>query len=149
MYKTSLNIILADDDADDVFLFKQAIEELSLSIRLLTVHDGEKLMTRLTKVSSDMPDAIFLDLKMPKKSGFECLTEIKEDPNLHHLPVIIFSTGYQQILVDQLFDKGAHYYIQKPSSFKALQNVIKKALFLVTENTITQPNKKDFVLTVD
>lgn len=146
-YNPSLNIILADDDLDDVFLFKSAVEELALSIKLATVYDGEKLMKRLSQKTLDLPDAIFLDLNMPLKSGQECLTEIKENEELNHLPVIIFSTGYQQTVVDNLYDNGAHYYIQKPSSFEILQNLIKKALILVTENTHTQPNKEDFVLT--
>ncbi|MEX0661553.1 MAG: response regulator [Balneolaceae bacterium] len=148
MRNAALNIILADDDRDDVFLFKNAIEELALSIRLATVYDGDKLMKRLLQKTLDLPDAIFLDLNMPLKSGHECLDEIKESEELSHLPVIIFSTSYQQKVVDELYEKGAHYYIQKPSSFGTLQSVIKKALFLITETTNIQPSKDDFVLTV-
>lgn len=147
MKNASLNIILADDDRDDVYLFKNAVEELALAINLATVYDGQELMKRLSQKTLDLPDAIFLDLNMPLKSGQECLTEIKENEEFHHLPVIIFSTGYQQSVVDKLYDGGAHYYIQKPPSFGVLQNVIKKALFLVTETTNTQPSKEDFVLT--
>ncbi len=147
MYNASLNIILADDDQDDVFLFKSAINELALSINLATVYDGVKLMKRLSQKTLELPDAIFLDLNMPLKSGHECLSEIKESEDLHHLPVIIFSTSFQQKVVDELYIEGAHYYIQKPSSFQSLQNVIKKALVLVTENSHSQPEKKDFVLT--
>lgn len=147
MYNASLNIILADDDRDDVYLFKSAINELALSVNLATVYDGDKLMKRLSQKTMELPDAIFLDLNMPLKSGHECLAEIKESEELYHLPVIIFSTSYQQNVVDNLYEGGAHYYIQKPSSFQSLQNVIKKALILVTENTHSQPDKKDFVLT--
>lgn len=148
MKNTVLNIILADDDRDDVFLFKNAIEELALSIKLATVHDGDKLMKRLSQKAMELPDAIFLDLNMPLKSGHECLNEIKESEELNHLPVIIFSTSYQQNIVDDLYENGAHYYIQKPSSFEGLQNVIKRALFLITESTNIQPSKEEFVLTI-
>lgn len=148
MYNASLNIILADDDQDDVFLFKSAIDELALTIKLATVYDGDKLMKRLSQKNVALPDAIFLDLNMPLKSGHECLTEIKESEELNHLPVIIFSTSFQEKVVNELYEEGAHYYIQKPSSFQALQDLIKKALILVTENTHSQPDKRDFVLTV-
>lgn len=72
-----LNILLADDDSDDCLFFKEALRELLLSTNLTTVHDGEQLMQLLTNETNVLPHVLFLDLNMPRKNGFECLTEIK------------------------------------------------------------------------
>jgi CheY-like chemotaxis protein len=85
-----LNILLADDDLDDCIFFKEAVGELMLSANLKVVHDGEQLMQLLISETSELPDVLFLDLNMPRKNGFECLTEIKLDPRLKQLPIIIF-----------------------------------------------------------
>ena len=90
-----LQLLLADDDEDDCFFFEGALAELETITELTTVHDGEQLMRRLTGLAStDLPYALFLDLNMPRKNGFECLLEIKEDPALNRLPVIILSTCF-------------------------------------------------------
>ena len=70
-------ILLADDDTDDCIFFKEALDELLLPTKLMTVHDGEQLMHLLANESTELPDVLFLDLNMPRKNGFECLEEIK------------------------------------------------------------------------
>lgn len=77
--KTKLfNILLADDDIDDCSFFKEALEKLSLNTIFNVVNDGEKLMFYLQKLTSELPDVLFLDLNMHRKNGFECLNEIKK-----------------------------------------------------------------------
>src|SRR6185295_4050117 len=98
-----LNILLADDDTDDCIFFKAAVKEFSMATTLSTVHDGEQLMELLTKEGNELPDVLFLDLNMPRKNGFECLSEIKQNKNLEHLPVIMFSTSFEQEVVNLLY----------------------------------------------
>ena len=74
-----MNILLADDDADDCFFFEKALREIPMATQLTTVNDGERLMDHLSKNMEQLPDVLFLDLNMPRKSGFECLTEITEN----------------------------------------------------------------------
>jgi CheY-like chemotaxis protein len=73
-----LYIVLADDDEDDRLLFTEAFEELKIDTRVDTFKDGVELMNYLNKEDSILPSILFLDLNMPKKSGIECLKEIKQ-----------------------------------------------------------------------
>jgi CheY-like chemotaxis protein len=141
-----LNIFLADDDEDDCLFFKQALAELTTAANLTTVHDGEGLMQILTKKSALLPHVLFLDLNMPRKNGFECLVELKQDANLAQIPVIILSTYFAQDMADQLHANGAHYCIQKPFAFKKLKQVIQKSITLVTGTNFSEPTREDFVL---
>ncbi|MBB4801552.1 CheY-like chemotaxis protein [Flavobacterium nitrogenifigens] len=92
------------------------------------------------------PDVIFLDLNMPRKNGIECLIEIKENEKLKHLPVIIFSTSLDSEIVNNLYQKGASYYIRKPGEFSKLKTVIEKALTIASENNFKQPERANFIL---
>src|SRR5690606_1498089 len=107
------NLLLADDDEDDRAFFKEALDELFISVKLTTVNDGVELMGFLSE-SGNLPDILSLDLNMPRKSGFECLKEIKKMERLKHLTVIVFSTSLDMEIVDLMYEIGASYYIQKP-----------------------------------
>src|SRR6187455_1404935 len=115
------NLLLADDDIDDCIFFEYALEELPISTTLFTVNDGIHLMDFLSAKADNLPDVLFLDLNMPRKSGFECLTEIKLIDKLKDLPVIIFSTSLNMEVVDLLYERGAHYYIRKPRHYNDLK----------------------------
>jgi CheY-like chemotaxis protein len=149
MILQNLNLYLADDDKDDCLLFKDALEELPVSAKLTTVHDGEQLMNLLMEETSDLPHVLFLDLNMPRKNGFECLSEIKFNDKLKQFPVVIFSTSFEQDVVNLLYKKEAHYYIRKPADFAQLKNVILQALVLATDGNSIQPAKEHFVLKGD
>jgi len=141
----SNHIFLADDDKDDCLFFRDAIEELLLPVQLTTVHDGEQLMLHLLKLTSNLPLALFLDLNMPRKNGHECLTEIKTNQSLSSIPVIIFSTSYDEHVADELYQEGAHYYICKPVDFSELKKVILHALTLL-QDCPSQPAKQNFLI---
>ena len=144
-----LNILLADDDTDDCIFFKEALGELLPSTHLTTVHDGEQLMQLLTNETNLLPHVLFLDLNMPRKNGFECLTEIKLSKRLKRLPVIVFSTSFEQEVVNQLYKNGAQYFIRKPSEFSQLKKIIQLSLTLITTENIFQPARENFVITVE
>ena len=146
MSTTSLNLLLADDDADDCFFFKEALEELPIFAKLTTVHDGVQLMQSLTAKGTLLPDALFLDLNMPRQTGFECLSEIKTIDTLLNLPVIIYSTALNMEVVDLLYQKGAHYYICKAGKFDKLKKVILQAVTLISQKNLAQPARDKFIL---
>ena len=79
MNVTQLKILLADDDTDDCLFFKDALEGIPISIEFTAVHDGEQLMQFLNNETNPLPQILFLDLNMPRKNGFECLAEIKQN----------------------------------------------------------------------
>ncbi len=140
-----LNILLADDDADDCNFFKEALEELQLSVNLTTVHGGDELMKLLTNETNELPHVLFLDINMPRKNGFECLSEIKQNEKLKDLPVVIFSTSSSQDNINRVFKIGAHIYIRKPGDFSQLMQVIHHALPIASEKIFSK-NQLKYIL---
>jgi CheY-like chemotaxis protein len=140
MNKDKLKILLADDDKDDCFLFREALSELPINAELKTVNDGEELMSHLDDNLDDLPDVIFLDLNMPRKNGFECLTDIKHIDELKEIPVIMFSTSYprdahyEHDIIKVLYSIGAKDYVRKPSTYPELKKVIYHTLQRVEED---------------
>ncbi len=142
---TIKKLLLADDDVDDCLFFKEALDELQLAVNLITANDGEELMNLLNRISSSLPDVLFLDLNMPRKNGFDCLMEIKSNKKFELLPVIIFSTSYDGDVVNKLYEAGAHYYIRKPSEFSNIKKFILKALNLLSSSN-SKPSLDGFVI---
>jgi CheY-like chemotaxis protein len=129
-----LNILLADDDMDDRIFFEKALKEIPLATTFSTVQNGEQLMEYLAIHTDALPHILFLDLSMPRKTGFECLAEIKESEKLKALTVIMFTTSFtrgydlEDNLKTTLNRMGAYDYIRKPSDFNELKQVIKKTV---------------------
>lgn len=144
-----MNILLADDDEADCLLFKEALEELPVTVNLTIVHDGDELMNELVKEASKLPDILFLDLNMPRKNGFASLGAIKRSTDLQNLPVVIFSTASAQEVVRNVFRDAAHYYICKPADFSKLKRVIYEALALIAEHGHSLPGMEHFMITGD
>jgi len=140
METEQLQILLADDDKDDRFLFREALSEIPIVTRLETVQDGEQLMNYLNEHTDRLPHILFLDLNMPRLNGFECLTEIKHNEKLKGLPVIMFSTSYprdiyyEEDIVKMLCKIGAKDYVRKPSNFIELKNIIHNVLINMEKN---------------
>ena len=140
------HILLADDDQDDRFFFARAFEKVPIPTKLTTVENGEKLMHYLSG-NSILPDALFLDLNMPRKNGLECLSEIKNNEILKHLPVIIYSTSLNEIVADLLYKNGAHYYMRK-ASLEELEESLRNILTLMAEKKFTRPSRSHFILSL-
>lgn len=129
-----LNILLADDDPDDRFFFEEALKQLPIASHVITVNNGEELMDYLFNEETILPDILFLDINMPRKTGFECLVEIKNATKLSRLPVVMFTTSFTRgveiddKLSDTLANLGASDFIRKPSGFQEVKNVLHDAL---------------------
>lgn len=148
MIYNHITILLAEDDPDDCFLFEKALQEITTTTKLVIVKNGEQLMDYLAVHTANLPDILFLDLSMPRKNGFECLIEIKEDVRLEKLPVVIFSTSFtrgndlEQYLINTFSKMGALDYIRKPNDFEQLKNVIHQALLKLIERDGSIPKVK-------
>ncbi|MFE1745309.1 response regulator [Coleofasciculus sp. H7-2] len=123
---------MADDDEDDRLLAKDALEECRLANDLHFVVDGEDLMDYLYHrgkyaqlIKSPRPSLILLDLNMPKKDGREALQEIKGNPELRPIPVIVLTTSKAEEDIYRTYDLGANSYIAKPVTFESLVSVMK------------------------
>lgn len=142
MSTNQLTILLAEDDIDDCTFFKEALAELSLSAHLTTVKDGAELMNHLSANEDTLPDVLFLDINMPRKSGPECLLEIRRNTKLKDLPIVIFSTSNAVETISKVFDSGADVYIHKPSDFSQLKQVINHALPMAAKNVLSKDKLK-------
>ena len=128
----SMVILMADDDADDRLLAKDALTECHLSGEVHFVEDGEDLLDYLQHrgkytggTSAPTPSLILLDLNMPKKDGREALREIKSNPDLRKIPVVVLTTSKADTDIAQIYDLGANSFISKPVAFDALVNVMR------------------------
>ncbi len=141
----AINILLADDDREDHVLFKTILETTSFQTKLVVIEDGEKLMTYLSENCQNLPDVLFLHHNMPCDNGPKCLSEIKLNPKLQGLPVIIYSTSLHEDVADMLYSKGAHYYIRKttPVEFK---NVVELVFAQIADKKFMRPSREAFIL---
>lgn len=125
-------ILMADDDPDDCFLIQSAFEDCGLKNPLRFVHNGVELMNYLLRrgkfgdiLAYPLPGLILLDLNMPKKDGREALAEIKANPDLCHIPVIILTTSKTEDDVHRIYQIGANCFITKPSSFEGILEIVR------------------------
>jgi len=125
----TLNLLLAEDDLEDQMLVQRAFEVAEIDHSLVIVNDGEELLDCLQRrppfEDSRLPDLILLDLNMPKKSGRECIEEIKADQRLRHIPIIVLTSSYAGEDIVHSYDNGASSYIRKPVTFNQLVEVVK------------------------
>jgi len=125
-------ILLADDDEEDRMLACDALTESRLSNDITCVTDGEDLMDYLQHrgkyappVAAPRPGLILLDLNMPKKDGREALREIKSDPELRQISVVVLTTSKAEEDIYSSYDSGASSFISKPVTFEGLVDVMK------------------------
>jgi CheY-like chemotaxis protein len=126
-----ITILMADDDADDRALTKEALEEGRLMNTIRFVEHGEELIEYLKRTGRYAPPAeaprpglILLDLNMPRKDGRAVLKEIKSDPDLRTIPVVVLTTSKADEDVYRSYDLGVNSYIVKPVTFEALVDIL-------------------------
>ena len=143
--KKILMVLMAEDDDDYYFLAREAFEKVCCEHQLYRVEDGEELMAYLRSKGkykgSIMPDVILLDLNMPRKNGRQALQEIKADPKLSQLPVVILTTSKSERDIYESYQQGAHSYIWKPIGFQQLVDVF-KIFCQYWSQTIELPHEK-------
>jgi CheY-like chemotaxis protein len=140
-----LNIALADDDEDDRILFKEAIEEITIKAKLSTFKDGQELMAYLNLPKAILPDIIFLDLNMPLKNGIQCLKEIRMNPSLSDITIVIYSTSSSEMDIENTFVHGANIYLNKPCNFHKLRESIEKILKINWQYHTSNFNRTSFL----
>ena len=126
-----ITILMADDDADDRRLTRDALEESRLANDLRFVENGEELLDYLRNKgkysdpeSAPRPGLILLDLNMPRKDGRTALKEMKADPDLRQIPVTVLTTSKADEDIFRSYDLGVNSYIVKPVTFEALVDIL-------------------------
>jgi len=121
------HICMAEDDPDDFNFFSEILGEINKKVKLTWFQTCEHLIQFL-KAGTDLPCLIVLDMNMPRMSGQNCLITIKKVLNLHHIPVIIFSTAGHQSIINLAYEAGASRYILKPCSLDEFRNTVRDIL---------------------
>jgi chemotaxis family two-component system response regulator Rcp1 len=128
MAKTHKIIFLVEDNKADVRLIQEALKTSSLPHQVITVRDGVEAMNYLHQAgeyaNAQRPDLILLDLNLPRKGGREVLAEIKSDPQLKRIPIVILTTSKNQDDIFHSYDLHANCYITKPRNLNQLFQII-------------------------
>lgn len=124
-----IEILLVEDSPGDVRLTQECLKEAKVANNLNVVGDGVEAMAFLHNegkyVNSPRPDVVLLDLNLPKKDGKEVLSEIKTDPNLKCIPVVVLTVSKSEEDILKTYDLHANCYITKPIDFAQFLNVVK------------------------
>ena len=131
-YGRSIQLLMAEDDPDDRLLARDALAESRLANDLRMVEDGEKLLDYLyhrkryaDPATSPRPDLMLIDLNMPRMDGREAIQEIKADPDLKRIPIVVLTTSRADEDICHSYDLGVSSYISKPVTFEGLVEVMK------------------------
>lgn len=139
------SILIAEDDADDRTLIRDAFTLNGRKDGIQFVNDGQELLNFLSdkEHEDELPDLILMDLNMPRKDGREALKEIKNNPVLAQIPVIVMSTSRSEDDISATYQLGVNSYIIKPSNFQTLVNSIKN-LCAFWLNTSSLPTRSEY-----
>jgi len=122
MFYNVKHIVIADDDEDDIAMFKNAVDEICPTLVVTVADNGVKLLAILNEIPK--PDAILLDLNMPLRSGKQCLEEIRAKEDFDLVPIAILSTSSSKQEIDYCLKKGANHYFVKPNSFTGMISIV-------------------------
>jgi CheY-like chemotaxis protein len=123
-----VSILLVEDDPGDVMLIREALAEHELGKLIADVNDGEAAMRYVRRegeyADAERPDIVLLDLNLPRKNGTEVLAEIKGDPSLATIPVVVLTTSRAQEDVLRSYEMHANAYVTKPVDFDRFREVV-------------------------
>jgi CheY-like chemotaxis protein len=126
-------ILLVEDDPNDVLLIQRAFRKAKLTDAIQVARDGEEAVNYLAGHGAyadrnryPLPVLVLLDLKLPRKSGFEVLEWIRVQPGLRRLPVVVLTSSAEMLDINRAYDLGTNSYLVKPVSFDALLDMVKK-----------------------
>jgi CheY-like chemotaxis protein len=140
-----LNVLLVEDDPGDVMIAQEALKASRLTSKLTVVPDGVEAIQYLRRSSgyedAARPDLILLDLNLPRKSGHEVLAEVKADPELRKIPIVVLTTSGAAEDVVRSYDLHANVFVTKPVDFDHFTSVIKQIDdFFITVAQLPPPN---------
>jgi CheY-like chemotaxis protein len=124
----SLNIVLAEKDAEYQEIFQEALEEASIPASLTIVNNGKELMDKLKSAQSPTYNVVVLDMNIPKKSGIQCLKEIRKDNKWNNTFSVVLTSDKNRKQVEEAYRAGANLFVTKPDSYNDYIETVKKIL---------------------
>jgi CheY-like chemotaxis protein len=130
MINRQVEVLLVEDNEDDLVIIQEVFADMKLASIVNTVRDGEEALAYLQRKGkyrvARMPDIVLLDINMPKKNGFEVLEEMKKDPRLQSMPVIMLTTSHREEDIVRSYEMGACSYLQKLVDLDQFKQLIKQ-----------------------
>lgn len=120
------NCFLIDNDAEDTEIFTLAMQEVDETINCSFARNGVQALKQLIDDETFTPSMIFIDMNMPLMNGLECIKELRQIHRLNKVNIYMYSTGGDPMLARQAIDSGATDFIEKPSSFTKLKQLLTK-----------------------
>jgi CheY-like chemotaxis protein len=141
--ENGINIVLAEDDLDDVLIFRLALEEMAIAYKLNHIDSGDKLLTLSEQA---LPDIIFLDINIPCQDGLRCVVEIRKNSAFDNVPVVLMSGHTSPRYIEEGFTNGANFYLLKASSVRQLAESLKRIFAIDWKKVMYYPPLSEFVL---
>lgn len=138
-----MQVLIGEDDDDDFLIFSLAVEDIAYKIMLSRAADGNTLMEMLNR---ELPDMLFLDLRLPGKDGKQCLHLIRADRKFDKLPVIIYTSLDDLQNIQYCYQEGSNMYTVKPNSVNELREILQRIFTLDWKRTLYYPPLDQFVL---
>jgi DNA-binding response OmpR family regulator len=138
-----INIVLAEDDIDDVFIFQLALNELKIDCKLNHALNGENLLALLKDL---IPDIIFLDINIPCKDGLSCLREIRKNSTFDNVPVVLISGHNSSKYINDAFSNRANYYLIKANNLGRLVENLTAIFSIDWKKVMYYPPINQFVI---
>jgi DNA-binding response OmpR family regulator len=137
------DILLAEDDKDDVVIFKMAMDETNIPYILRHAPNGDVLFVLLKQ---QLPYILFLDINMPCKDGMACIIEIRKNREYDKLPVIMYTSNLSERTIENTYRNGANLYVSKPDSVNELVAKLKKVFSIDWKNYLHFPPQDQYIL---
>ena len=126
----SIDILLVEDDPGDVLITREALEHSKVTNNLVTVGDGVEAIAYLRQegeyADATRPDLILLDLNLPRRDGREVLADVKNDPDLRRIPVVVLTTSGAEEDILRSYDLHANAFVTKPVDFDRFVDVVRQ-----------------------
>lgn len=136
-------ILLAEDDRDDVFVFELALKEIEQPVIMKVAQDGDRLFELLKE---SIPDVLFLDINMPCRDGLACIIELRKNKQYDNMPVIMYTSMKDSKYIDECYRNGANFYLIKANRLQDLVENLKKIFAVNWKKMMFYPPKQQFVL---
>lgn len=137
------DILLAEDDIDDVYIFESALKETNMPYIMRNAENGDVLFILL---KDRLPYILFLDIHMPCKDGVACIIEIRKNRDYDQLPVIMYSSQLSAKIIEDSYRNGANLYLSKTTTFNELVVKLKQIFAIDWKHYLHYPPKDQFVL---